>query len=80
MSLKLPPGVPLSQIPAGVPPKGVTPDFVNHPSLERLVIGIGAVMTALTLCFVATRVSLALESKHRLVLDECTHLGTSLEY
>ena len=72
MSTNLPLGVPLSQIPAGAPPKGVTPNFVNPPSLERLVISIGAVMTPLTLCFVITRTYLAFQSKRKLVLDECT--------
>ena len=73
MSVKFPPGIPLSQIPAGAPPKGVTPNFVDPPTLERLVIGVAAVMTPLTLGFVMTRLYLAFQPKHKLLLDECTH-------
>ena len=74
MSLQIPPGVPLSEIPAAVPPAGLTSNFDNPQSLERLVIGVCALMVILTLSFVTTRVYLALQSKHKLALDECTHL------
>lgn len=74
MSLQLPPGVPLSQIAAAALPKGVISNFDNPSTLDRLVIGVCTVMMALTLFFVTTRVYLAFQSKHKLVLDECTYL------
>ena len=70
-TLILPPGVPLSQIPATVPPAGVLPNFVDPPSLLPATIGVSTVMVALTLFFVAIRVFLALQSKHKLAMDEC---------
>ena len=74
MSLQTPPGDPRSEIAAAVPPAGVTSNFDNPPSLERLVIGVCTIMLVLTLLFVTTRVFLAFQSKQRLALDECTQL------
>ena len=71
MPIGLPPGVALSQIPAGAPPAGVTSNFSNPPSLEHLAIRICTVLMALTLMFVTTRVYLAFQSNHKLALDEC---------
>ncbi|KAL8789661.1 MAG: hypothetical protein Q9195_006714 [Heterodermia aff. obscurata] len=40
MAFNLPPGTDLSTIPAGIPPPGVIPNFVNPPSLAPTVLGI----------------------------------------
>ena len=52
----------------------MTSNFDNPQSLERPVISVCTVVVVLTLLFVTTRVYLAFQSKHKLVLDECTHL------
>lgn len=77
LALELPSGVPLSQIPAAVPPAGVTPNFKNPPSLVPATICVCTVMVSLTLFFVATRVYMAFQLKHKLALDECTRVRFS---
>ena len=79
MSVEVPPGIPLSQIPSGPPPKGVVPNFIDPPSREGLVIWVCAVITPLMLFFVTTRVYLALQSKRKLASDECNRPHSSLE-
>ncbi|KAL8952791.1 MAG: hypothetical protein Q9222_001295 [Ikaeria aurantiellina] len=51
----LPPGVPLSMVPAGKPPPGVTPNLIDPPNLEAVTIGIGVLMIVLTAIVVSAR-------------------------
>ena len=66
MAASLPPGVPLSQIPAGRPPPGVEPlNLVNPPTKENAIIVISAIMIALASFFVIGRVYLNNTNKGR---------------
>ena len=46
----------LAHIPAGVPPPGVVPNFVNPHSNAPILITVGSVSVALMMCFVAVRI------------------------
>ncbi|KAL8713319.1 MAG: hypothetical protein Q9220_002518 [cf. Caloplaca sp. 1 TL-2023] len=51
----LPPGVPLSMVPAGKPPPGVTPNLIDPSNLEAVTIAIGVLMIVLTAIVVSAR-------------------------
>ena len=46
----------LARTPAGVPPPGVIPNFVNPHSSGPTLIAVGSVSVALMMCFVAVRI------------------------
>ncbi|ERF68929.1 hypothetical protein EPUS_09506 [Endocarpon pusillum Z07020] len=56
MSLTIPPGVSLSEIPALQPPPGVTPNFTNPESQAHGVMIANGIITAVMLVFVLLRV------------------------
>ncbi|KAL5335568.1 hypothetical protein BJX70DRAFT_401466 [Aspergillus crustosus] len=45
-----------SDVPAGLPPPGVVPNFVDHPSLQPAIVSLEAVFMTLILLAVATRI------------------------
>ena len=51
----LPPGVPLSEIPALKPPPGIKPNFVNPPSYANALVTVNAVFLTLMLITLALR-------------------------
>lgn len=63
----------LSQIPAGQPPEGVTPNFVDPPSLATLYRVIIWVFMPLMSAFVAVRLGTRLRQMHKLVADDSTY-------
>lgn len=46
----------LAGTPAGVPPPGVVPNFVNPHKNSPTLIAVGSVSLALMVCFVAVRI------------------------
>lgn len=52
----LPPGVPLSEIPAGKPAAGVKPNLVHPPSLANADVTVNAVFLALMLILTSFRI------------------------
>ena len=77
MASQLPPGIPLSQIPAARPPQGVIPNFINPPSLDSAVIGVCTVFIALTVFFVLNRLYLNGHAGQKLALDDCIFVSKS---
>ena len=71
MASELPPGVPLSQVPSSVPPPGLSPNFVDPPTLHSAIVAVCSVMTLFTLFFVTTRLYLHLHIGHKFGLDDC---------
>ena len=71
MSFELPHGVPLPKVPSAVPPPGLSPDFVNPPTLHSAIVAVCSVMTLLTFFFVIIRLHLHLHTGHRFGLDDC---------
>lgn len=67
----LPPGVPLSEIPAGKPPAGVKPNFVDPKSLANAIITVNAVFLALMLIFLTLRIYTKAVLLHNLWWDDC---------
>ena len=67
----LPPGVPLSEIPAGKPPIGVEPNFVDPKSLANAIVTVNAVFLALMLIFITLRVYTKAMLLHSLWWDDC---------
>jgi len=64
MSLaSLPPGADLSKIPAGMPPAGVTPNFVDPENLVAPSITINAIFILIALAFVTTRIYIRFHDK-----------------
>lgn len=60
----------LSQIPAAQPPEGVTPNFVNPPSLATLYRVIIYVFMPLMSALVLVRLGTRLRQMHKLVADD----------
>ena len=54
--MSIPPGVPLSEIPALQPPPGVTPNFVNPPTIAPALVTVNAVFLALMIVAVSIRI------------------------
>lgn len=63
----------LSQIPAAQPPEGVTPNFVNPPSLATLYRVIIYVFIPLMTALVVVRLGTRLRQMHKLVADDSTY-------
>jgi hypothetical protein len=68
---KLDPAI-LAMIPAGMPPEGVIPNFVNPESQDRIVAIVIYVTLPLMLFFVALRVYARLHIGHWFGADDCT--------
>ena len=71
MAFALPPGTDLSTIPAGVPPPGVIPNFVNPPSLAPTVLGINITFMVITTIFVSARLTVNLRRERKTGIDDC---------
>ena len=71
----LPPGVPLSEIPAGVPPPGVLPNLVDPPNLAAATLAVGSIIIILTTCFTALRIIGNSTRGHKLGLSDCKALA-----
>ena len=67
----LPPGIPLSQIPAGKPPAGVKPNLIDPDSLGGAIVTVNAVFLALMLIFVTLRIYTKAVLLQTLWWDDC---------
>lgn len=54
--MSIPAGVPLSEIPALQPPPGITPNFINPPTIAPALIAVNGVFLALMLLAVSIRI------------------------
>ena len=70
----LPPGVPLSEIPGGIPPPGVLPNLVDPPDLAAATLAVGSIIIILTTTFTALRVTANCTGGHKLGLSDCETL------
>lgn len=77
MASALPPGTDLSKIPAGIPPPGVIPNFVNPPSLAPVVLGINITFMVITAVFVSARLTVNLTRKRKTGIDDCKSTSES---
>ena len=71
MASTIPPGIPLDQFPSAPPPPGVTPNFINPPSLENAIIAVTATTLTLTLSLLAIRLYTTLRITHSASYDDC---------
>ena len=71
MSSELPHGVVLSKVPGAVPPRGLSSDSVNPPTVYSALVAVCSVMTLLTFFFVTTRLYVHLHIGHKFGLDDC---------
>ena len=67
----LPPGVPLSEIPAGVPPPGIIPNLIDPPSLVAATLAVGTIIILLTTSFTVLRIISNSTGGHKLGLSDC---------
>lgn len=65
----------LSQIPAGQPPTGLTPNFVDPPSLATLYRIAIYIFRPLMSSLVLLRLGTRLRQMHKLVADDCKYIG-----
>ncbi|KAF4633492.1 hypothetical protein G7Y89_g4634 [Cudoniella acicularis] len=70
MSAQIPPGTDLSTIPAGIPPLGVTPNFVDPPSLAHVVLGVNITFMILATLAVTGRLITNVTKKRVTGLDD----------
>lgn len=63
--------VPLSEIPAGKPPSGVTPNFHSNSSLAPAITTVSVIMMIWAVSFVVLRVYANLRAPRGLGLDDC---------
>ncbi len=61
----------LALTPAGVPPPGVVPNFVNPHSSGSTLIAVGSVSMALMMCFVAVRIYTKVMIVGKFSPDDC---------
>ena len=71
---QLPPSLDLSQLPAGRPPYGTSPNFVNPVTLKTPVVTINVVFLALATLFVSLRIYTRKFLNRILGQDDCTCL------
>lgn len=64
------PSIPEDQTPAGVPPPGIVPNFVDPPSNAQAMIVVNAVLIPITTIFVATRLWSNLHTVRRAGWDD----------
>ena len=67
----IPPGVPLSEIPALQPPPGVKSNFVDPPSYANALIAVNAVFLAFMLIALTIRIFTKSILLHSLGWDDC---------
>jgi len=67
---QLPPGVPLSAIPAQAPPTGVVPDFDNN-YLAPTAIAVFSITIGLEVIFLYFRLQTKWSHKTNLLVDDC---------
>ncbi|KAM3064744.1 hypothetical protein ACMFMG_005735 [Clarireedia jacksonii] len=70
--MSLPPGADLNLIPAGQPPPGVIPNFVNPPSLLPAQAGVWGTLIFITVICVACRCYSSFQSSSKLAADDWT--------
>ena len=63
----------LAQLPAGIPPPGVVPNFKNPPSLAQPIIAVHAVFLSLAVLFVALRLYTKIFLTRLLRWDDCEY-------
>ena len=68
---KIPPEQ-LAQMPAGVPPPGVTPDLVNPPNVGNYIIVANSVLMLIMFMFVALRFYVIFKIKKKMGADDWT--------
>lgn len=68
----------LSQIPAAQPPEGVTPNFVDPPSLAALYRITIYIFMPLMSALVILRLGTRFRQMHKLVADDCMYINSSL--
>ena len=61
----------LASAPAGVPPPGVVPNFVNPHRNSLTLIVVGSVSVALMMCFVAVRIYTKVAIVRKYSPDDC---------
>lgn len=62
--------------PAGVPPPGVIPNFVNPPTVGYNVIGVVSALVAIAFTFVALRLYTAIAIKRKMLADDWTTVAS----
>ena len=67
----LPPGVPLSEIPAGIAPPGVVQNLIDPPNLAAATLAVGSIIVILTTSFTALRITANSTGGHKLGLSDC---------
>jgi len=67
----LPPGSDLSQIPGGVPPYKIIPNFIDPPSLAHTVLGINITFMIIATVFVCCRITVNITKKRVAGIDDC---------
>lgn len=69
-----PPGVDLAHLPAGRPPPGTSPNFINPVTLKAPVVAINVVFLALSTIFVSLRLYTRKFLTRALGPGDCTRL------
>lgn len=64
-------GLDLSQIPAGTPPPGVIPNFVNPDTKANAVTAVSVVMMTITALMVSARLWSNFSSMRKFYVDDC---------
>ena len=63
--------MPLSETPAGIPPPGVTPNFIDPQTLVPALIAVNLVMILWTISFVVIRLYVNSHARRGLAMDDC---------
>ncbi|KAI9644958.1 hypothetical protein NHQ30_006993 [Ciborinia camelliae] len=74
----LPAGVDLSTIPLAINPNGNPPNFINPPSLDSAVLGVGVTLIIISLSLLCIRLFTNLKTTGSLGLDDYLCLGGEL--
>ena len=61
----------LSKIPAGTPPPGVQPNFVNPPSSAPVLIAVGTVFMGIMFLFAGMRFYVKVIVRRKVAPDDC---------
>ncbi|KAL9128016.1 MAG: hypothetical protein Q9217_003210 [Psora testacea] len=69
----------MNAVPAGKPPPGVTPNFVDPPSLAGAIVTVSAVMMVWTLSFVTMRLYANYHASRGLGVDDCKNVVVGQE-
>ena len=74
---QLPPGIPLSQIPAGRPPPGTLPNFTNPETLRNPVIVVNALLLTVATLTVCLRLYTRKFIVQALGAEDCIYLASN---